>query len=94
MYGDPSEQTPYCTHSKEHWDNYSKGDENYTQYWFLKKPEGVSDFTPGDLSKTNVAKAFNAMKGKGAELLLAMDDSRGDFLDRNDEHSEDVEHFD
>ena len=30
VYGDPSEQTPYCTHSKEHWDDYSEDDPHYT----------------------------------------------------------------
>lgn len=94
VYGDPTKQTPYCTHSKEHWDNYSDGDPDYTQYWFLKKPEGNLDFTPGDLSKANVVRDFNAMKGKGAELLLAMDDTKGDFLDRNDQGNYNVEHFD
>ena len=24
VYGDPTEQTPYCTHSKNHWDDYSE----------------------------------------------------------------------
>ena len=33
------------------------------------------------------------MKGKGPELLLAMDDTKGDFLDRNDQHSRNVEYI-
>lgn len=24
VYGDPNEQTPYCTHSKRHWDDYAE----------------------------------------------------------------------
>lgn len=95
VYGDPSEQTPYCTHSKEHWEEYAGNLESqeYEQYWFLKKPEGEFDWTPGDLSKENVRTIFSAMKGKGPELLLAMDDTDGDFLDRNDRHSMEVEYI-
>lgn len=94
VYGDPSVQTPYCTHSKEHWDDYSEGDEFYRQYWFLKKPEGKFDWSEGNLGRENVVQVFNAMKGKGPELLIAMDDTTGDFLDRNDQHSTDVEYYD
>lgn len=65
VYGDPTEQTPYCTHSRQHWNDYSEGDEYYTQYWFLKKPEGEFDWTDGDLRRENVVRIFNAMKGMG-----------------------------
>lgn len=42
VYGDPTEQTPYCTHSKNHWDNYADDDENYQQFWYLKRLEHLS----------------------------------------------------
>ena len=88
VWGDPSEQTPFCTHSKAEWEKYSGGDPEYTQFWYLEKPEGEFDWTPGDLSKPNVAKIFNAMKGKGPELILGLDDTGSDpFLNREDEHS-------
>lgn len=40
----------------------------------------------GDLNNTDVVKVFNAMQGKGADLIIAMDDSSGDFLDDEDRH--------
>lgn len=85
VYGDPSEQTPYCTHSKQHWDDYSEdfGDK-YRQFWFLEKVDGV-EYSAGDLNNKSVIKAFNAMKGLGPKLLIAMNDSGNDMLDRNDE---------
>ena len=81
-YGDPDEQTPYCTHSKEHWDEYSHGNPDYTQYWILKR---TSETAAGDLGDAQVAGAFSSIGGRGAELLVAMDDTYGDLLDRNDD---------
>ena len=87
VYGDPENQTPYCTHSREHWNDYSEGDPAYTQYWFLMKTDGDFDFSPGDLKSDNVVQIFNSLKGKGKDILLAMDDSKCDFLNKYDMHS-------
>ena len=85
VYGDPTDQTPYCTHSKNHWDDYSKNfGEDYTQYWFLERVGGVP-LQKGDLDNPSVVAAFNAMRGKGSKLLIAMNDSGLDFLDRDDD---------
>ena len=46
VFGDPERQTPYCTHGRSHWNDYSKGNPDYTQYWFLKKPEGEFELCP------------------------------------------------
>lgn len=84
VYGNPSEQTPYCTHSKEHWNDYSEefGD-RYRQFWFLKR---LPEFNcgKGDLTDSSVVKVFNQMKGLGSELIIAMNDSGNDMLDRRD----------
>ena len=84
VYGNPTQQTPYCTHSKQHWDDYSDGDPNYEQYWFLKKPDDDLTYVEGDLSNENVVHIFNSMKGLGRYLLIAMNDSNEDFLDKFD----------
>lgn len=86
VYGDPSEQTPYCTHSLQHWNDYSGGDTEYTQYWFLRTVDEMTPDATGDLNNIDVMKAFNAMQGKGVKILVAMDDSKCDFLDREDMH--------
>ena len=90
VYGDPTEQTPYCTHSKQHWDDYSYGDPNYEQYWFLKKPDDDNlTYVEGDLSNENVVHIFKSLKGQGKDLLIAMNDSNEDFLNRYDEEFDD-----
>ena len=89
VYGDPTEQTPYCTHSKEHWDDYSDGNPNYEQYWFLKKPDVDLTYVEGDLSNENVVRIFKSLKGQGKDLLIAMNDSNEDFLDKYDEEFDD-----
>lgn len=43
------------------------------------------EYSAGDLNNKSVIKAFNAMKGLGPKLLIAMNDSGNDMLDRNDE---------
>ena len=94
VFGDPEHQTPYCTHGRSHWNEYARGNPDYTQYWFLEKPEGEFDWTPGDLSNENVRKIFDAIEGKGPELLIAMDDSNCDDLrDRNDEYVKAIEYL-
>ena len=90
VYGDPSVQTPYCTHSKEHWDDYSQGDPDYTQYWYLMKPSATGDetefeYAPGDLTDGNVVSIFKWLEGKGPEVLVAMNDTFGDLLDKEDQ---------
>ena len=92
VYGDASEQTPYCTHSKEHWDDYSHDYARYKQFWFLSRMLG-EDLTveKGDLTNGNVVALFNEMRGEGAIRLIAMTDTGNDFLDRNDHHVEKVE---
>ena len=89
VYGDPTKQTPYCTHSKEHWDDYSDGNPNYEQYWFLKKPDADLNYVEGDLSNENIVRIFKSMKGQGKDLLIAMNDSNEDFLDKYDEEFDD-----
>ena len=44
VYGDPSEQTPYCTHSIEHWKSYSNGDPDYQQFWFFERLDNPKSF--------------------------------------------------
>ena len=89
VYGDPTEQTPYCTHSKEHWNDYSDGNPNYEQYWFLKKPDDDLTYVEGDLSNENVVHIFKSLKGHGKDLLIAMNDSNEDFLNKYDEEFDD-----
>lgn len=38
------------------------------------------------MDNPNVVKVFNAMQNAGQYILIAMDDSGGDFLDRDDDH--------
>lgn len=47
-------------------------------------PPDVKPVATGDLTDKSVVKTFNAMQDKGAELLIAMDDSNGDLLDDRD----------
>ncbi len=84
-YGDKTEQSPYCTHAKNHWDSYAGNDPDYMQYWFLEKIPGVM-YPFGNLSDSGVAKAFNAMKGRGPDVIVAMNDTNNDFLDDDDEN--------
>lgn len=84
-YGDKSDQSPYCTHARSHWDSYSHNDPNYMQFWYLEKIPGVA-YPFGDLSSEGVAKAFNAMKGRGHDVIIAMNDTYDDFLDDEDEN--------
>jgi hypothetical protein len=91
VWGDPTDQTPYCTHSKNHWDDYSEGfGEDYTQYWFLERFPKDVEFSVGDLSDPTVIKIYNKMVGRGNELLIGQADSdfRNPILDRNDENTE------
>ena len=92
VYGDASEQTPYCTHSKEHWDDYSHDYARYKQFWFLSRMLG-EDLTveKGDLTNGNVVALFNEMRGEGAIRLIAMTDTGNDLLDHNDQRVEKVE---
>ena len=83
-YGDPDEQCPYCTHSKNHWDNHSDGDPDYEQYWYLKIPAGVSCTKRGDLNTSEVVKIYNQLKGLGPDLLICQHDSNDDWCDRDD----------
>ena len=83
-YGDPDEQCPYCTHSKNHWDNHSDGDPDYEQYWYLKIPTGVSCTKRGDLNVPEVVKIYNQLKGLGPDILVCQHDSNDDWCDRDD----------
>lgn len=83
-YGDPDEQCPYCTHSKNHWDNHSDGDPDYEQYWYLKIPAGVSCTKRGNLNTPEVVKIYNQLKGLGPDLLICQHDSNDDWCDRDD----------
>ena len=94
VYGDPTKQTPYCTHSKEHWNDYSDGNPNYEQYWFLKKPDDDLTYVEGDLSNENVVHIFKSLKGQGKDLLIAMNDSNEDFLNKYDEEFDDFRALD
>ena len=92
VYGNPTHQTPYCTHSKELWNDYSDGDSDYEQYWFLKRIETLDvyedinlNYETGDLNNENVVQVFKSMKGLGKSILIAMNDTNGDFLDKYDE---------
>lgn len=85
VWGDPSVQTPYCTHSKMHWDKAaSKCDNAYTQFWFLKKVDGAK-YKAGDLMQPAVREAFKAMRRKGAALLDCMTDTNGECLNSHDQ---------
>ena len=84
-YGDKTEQSPYCTHARNHWNSYSGNDPDYMQFWFLEKIPGTM-YPFGDLSDAGVAKAFNAMRGRGPDVIVAMNDTNNDFLDDNDEN--------
>ena len=44
VYGDPYEQTPYCTHSIQHWDDYADGNPDYQQFWFFERLDNKSAF--------------------------------------------------
>ena len=44
VYGDPDEQTPYCTHSRQHWDDYAEGNPDYQQFWFFERLDNKSAF--------------------------------------------------
>ena len=83
-YGDPDEQCPYCTHSKNHWDDHSNDDPNYEQYWYLKIPAGVSCTKRGDLNTPEVVKIYNQLKGLGPDILVCQHDSNDDWCDRDD----------
>lgn len=86
VYGDPQKQTPYCTHSKQHWDDYSEDfGHNYKQFWFLKRIDGV-EYSTGDLTDPKVVKIFNKMKGTGPDTIIAMNDSGNDMLNKYDNH--------
>ena len=86
-YGDKEINSPYCTRMKEHWDSYSQGiyESEYRQIWFLKKLDGDFKYNKGTLNNPNVKKIFDAMKGFGPDLILAMDDSGLDLLNDIDE---------
>lgn len=83
-YGEPDKQCPYCTHAKNHWDEYSGGDEDYEQYWYLAIPKGAECTKAGDLNVPEVVKVYNAMKGLGPKILVCQHDSSNDWCDRND----------
>lgn len=83
-YGEPDKQCPYCTHAINHWDQYSNGDENYEQYWYLAIPKGVECTKAGDLNNSEVVKVYNAMKGLGPKILVCQHDSTNDWCDRED----------
>lgn len=83
-YGEPDKQCPYCTHAKNHWNEYSSGDENYEQYWYLAIPKGIECTKAGDLNTPEVVKIYNAMKGLGPKILVCQHDSSNDWCDRND----------
>ena len=83
-YGDPDEQSPYCTHSINHWEDYAEGFDPYYQYWFLKIDDSSLQLEEGDLSNPNVVAAFKSLEGKGPSVLIAMNDSNNDLLDRDD----------
>lgn len=83
-YGDPEEQCPYCTHSKNHWDSHADGDPDYEQYWYLKIPEGVTCSKRGDLNVPEVVKIYNVLKGLGPDTLICQHDSEDDWCDRED----------
>lgn len=83
-YGEPDVQCPYCTHSKNHWDNHAGDDPDYEQYWYLKIPNGVSCTKRGNLNDPEVVKVYNAMKGLGPSILVCQHDSDDDWCDRED----------
>ena len=83
-YGDPDKQCPYCTHSKNHWDNHSEDDPDYEQYWYLKIPNGISCTKKGNLNIPEVVKVYNQLKGLGPEILVCQHDSNDDWCDRDD----------
>lgn len=44
IYGKPNEQTPYCTHSLQHWNEYSNGNSDYQQFWFFERLDNLTAF--------------------------------------------------
>lgn len=87
-YGHPEVTSPYCTHAKGHWDYYShkaykEDPKYYKQYWYFKKVPNVN-YATGDLTNPAVQKVFAAMKGKGPDTLICMNDSINEMLNRKD----------
>lgn len=70
-YGHPERQCPYCTHAKSHWDGHAGNDADYEQYWYLSIPDGARPAKAATLEDPEVVKIYNAMKGKGPQLLCA-----------------------
>lgn len=85
-YGNKEINSPYCTRMKGHWDSYSTDtfEDEYRQVWFLIKLDGDFKYDKGTLNNPNVKKIFDAMKGFGPSLILAMDDSGLDLLNDKD----------
>lgn len=82
-YGDPTTQSPYCTHVKGHWDEASNNDPNYQQFWYLKRILGL-EYTVGDLTNPATVKTFNGMLGSGPDTICALNDSMTCWNDRMD----------
>lgn len=74
VYGDPKSQTSYCTHSKEHWDDYANEYENYQQFWFVERP---------DNRMTYAYDAFLERHDDAKELLKNVDPVVGDLTNEN-----------
>lgn len=74
VYGDPKHQTPYCTHSKEHWDDYANEYEKYQQFWFIERP---------DNRMTYAYEEFMEMHDNAKELLKNVNLQIGDLTNEN-----------
>lgn len=63
VYGDPDEQTPYCTHSRNHWDEYAEeyGDD-YKQFWYLIRMDNGNVAKMSALNKMSSEKYTNERK--------------------------------
>ena len=55
----------------------------------MKKPDDDLTYVEGDLSNENVVHIFKSLKGHGKDLLIAMNDSNEDFLNKYDEEFDD-----
>lgn len=74
VYGDPSLQTPYCTHSKQHWDDYSEGFDRYQQFWFLVRFDNPT---------TLAIRSFQKRHDNADELVAKVKMEKGDLTNEN-----------
>lgn len=83
-YGEPEENSPFCTRQATHWKSYSHNNPDYQQFWYFKKPENKT-YQTGDLSSQNVKDCLVSMINKGYDLLIGLNDTYNDNNNRDDD---------